>query len=82
MPDIKTSLDNVSATSYWSTLTGLYNQVPLVTPVNTDLPDYATTKALDGLFIMVGQEEKKIRKDPAARVSDILKTVFGQLDKH
>ena len=82
LPDIKTSLDNVSATSYWSTLTGLYNQVPLVTPVNTDLPDYATTKALDGLFIMVGQEEKKIRKDPAARVSDILKTVFGQLDKH
>ena len=82
MPEIKTSLDNVSATKYWSDLTGLYNQVPLVTQVNTNLPDYATGKALDGLFVMVGLEEKKIRKDPAARISDILKTVFGQLDKH
>ncbi len=82
MPDIKTSLDNVSATKYWTDLTTVYNQIPLVTAVNTNLSDYATGKALDGLFTMVGMEEKKIRKDPAARVSDILKTVFGQLDHH
>ena len=82
MPDIKASLDDVSATKYWKDLTDVYNQIPLVTPVNTDLADYTTGKALDGLFTMVGVEEKKIRRDPAARVSDILKTVFGQLDKH
>lgn len=82
MPQIKASLDKVSATKYWSDLTTAYNQLPLVTPVNTNLPDYTTGKALDGLFYMVGGEEKKIRKDPAARISDILKTVFSQLDKH
>ena len=46
--------------------------------VNTDLKGYVTQKALDGLFFYVASEEKKIRKDPAARVSDILVKVFGQ----
>ena len=48
-----------------------------ITPVNTDLTDYVTQKALDGLFYHIGLEEQKIRKDPAARVTDILKKVFG-----
>jgi hypothetical protein len=43
-----------------------------------DLDHYVTNKAMDGLFYMVGQEEKKIRTDPAARVTDLLKTVFGK----
>jgi hypothetical protein len=82
LPEIKNSLDKVSATKYWSDLVSVYNLVPGVSQINTNLPDYATCKALDGLFYLVGNEEKKIRKDPAARVSDILRTVFGQLDKH
>ena len=45
--------------------------------MNPDLDDYVTLKATDGLFILVAQEELKIRKDPAARVSEILKKVFG-----
>jgi hypothetical protein len=47
-------------------------------PVNTDLTAYITQKALDGLFLYVSKEEKKIRKDPAARVTEILQKVFAQ----
>ena len=53
--------------------------VPTVTPVNTDLPDYVTRKAVDGLFYMIAQEEAKIRKNPMAEVSDLIKRVFGTL---
>ena len=49
-----------------------------MTPVNLSLADYTTQKAVDGLFILLAQEEAKIRKNPAARTSDILKSVFGR----
>jgi hypothetical protein len=49
--------------------------------VSTDLSAYATERALEGLFLQVGLEEQKIREDPTARVSYILKQVFGQLDQ-
>jgi hypothetical protein len=78
MPDISTSLNSVGASSAWTSVTSAYNNLPLHDPVNTDLPDYTTGKALDGLFVLVAQEEAKIRKDPAARVTDILQTVFGK----
>lgn len=45
--------------------------------VNPDLDDYVTHEAIEGLFKLVALEEKKIRDDPAARVSDILVRVFG-----
>ena len=80
-PKIKTSLDKVLATKFWTDITTRYNRIPLVTPVNTDLPEYATDLALKGLFLKLEGEEAKIRKDPAARVKDILKRVFGELDK-
>ena len=54
-----------------------YNNIPFVDKMNPDLEEYITQKALNGLFILVAQEETKIRKDPAARVSDLLKKVFG-----
>ena len=47
-------------------------------PVNTDLSAYVTEKSMAGIFFSVGQEEQKIRKDPAARVTDLLKQVFGK----
>lgn len=77
-PKIKASLDKVGATKYWNTMFTTYNAIPLVTPVNPNLDEYATQKALDGLFYIVSQEEKDIRNDPAARVTDILKKVFAQ----
>jgi hypothetical protein len=76
-PIIKTSLDNVSATRYWSDLIKTYNKIPLVKRMNPDLTEYVTDKAINGLFIMISREELKIRKDPVARTSDLLKKVFG-----
>jgi RNA binding exosome subunit len=52
--------------------------IPLIPKESVDLDHYVTNKALEGLFVMVGEEEKKIRSDPAARVTDLLKTVFGK----
>jgi hypothetical protein len=76
-PIIKTSLDNVNATKYWSDLITAYNKIPLIKKMNPDLTEYVTGKAIDGLFIMIAKEELKIRKDPMARTSELLKRVFG-----
>jgi len=76
-PPIKTSLDNVNATKYWSDLISIYNKIPMVKKMNPDLTQYVTQKAIDGLFIMIAREELKIRKDPMARTSELLKKVFG-----
>jgi hypothetical protein len=78
-PDIQTALDQVGASSAWETVMTTYNTIQPGQPVNTDLADYTTGKAIDGLFVLIGQEEAKIRKDPAARITDILQRVFGGL---
>ena len=76
-PIIKTSLDNVNATKYWTNLITIYNKIPLVKKMNPNLTEYVTQKAIDGLFVMIAKEELKIRKDPMARTSELLKRVFG-----
>jgi len=76
-PEISKALNSVNATKYWSDITSTYNKLPMVTKVNTDLAGYVTDKALDGLFYKVAQEELKIRENPSARVTDILRKVFG-----
>jgi len=76
-PVIETSLAKVDATKYWKDVFTTYNRFSN-TPVNTDLTAYVTEKALGGLFYNIGLEEQKIRKDPAARVTDILKRVFAK----
>lgn len=75
-PIISKSLDNTNATKYWKDVFSVYNRFSN-NPVNTDLTVYVTQKALDGLFYHIGLEEQKIRKDPAARITDILKKVFA-----
>lgn len=75
-PIIETSLAKVDATKYWKDFFSAYNKIAS-TPVNTDLTAYVTERAMKGIFYYVAEEEKKIRKDPAARVSDILKKVFS-----
>lgn len=71
----------VSTNQAWNNLTNVYNNAArfssTLTPVNTKLDDYATRKAIDGLFVKLAEEEKQIRKDPLARVTDILKKVFN-----
>jgi hypothetical protein len=57
---------------------GRYTSVPMMGKQSLDLDDYVTNESLDGLFYMVGEEEKKIRTNPAARTTDLLKTVFGR----
>lgn len=76
-PVIQSSLDKVNATKYYSDIVTTYNKIPLVQKVNPDLDDYATDKAIDGLFLMIAKEEKNIREDPVARTTELLKRVFG-----
>lgn len=75
-PVIENSLKKVNATKYWKDVFTLYNRFA-ATPVTSDINEYVTTGALKGIFYYVGEEEKKIRKDPAARVTSILQKVFG-----
>jgi hypothetical protein len=78
-PHIKHALDSTNATTLWTELATIYNKIPFnKQKANTDLVAFTTGKALKGVFVMVAEEELKIRKDPAARTSDILKKVFGQ----
>jgi Protein of unknown function (DUF4197) len=76
-PVVQTALDKVSATKYYGDVINTYNKVPFVEKVNPDLNDYATTKAIEGLFVMVAKEELNIRQNPVARTTDLLKRVFG-----
>jgi hypothetical protein len=93
-PKVNASLEkplvaNVSTNQTWNTLSSGYNKVAGSTvgkiaglkSVNVNLENYVTEKALDALFIKVAAEEKAIRTNPVARVNDLLKKVFGQLDK-
>ena len=76
-PVINLAIQKVDVTKYWNPLITTYNRIPFVDRMNPDLEEYITGRALNGLFVLVGQEETKIRKDPAARVTDLLKKVFG-----
>jgi len=77
-PVIENSLNKVNATKYWSQVFTIYNRLPTTfNKVNPDLVGHVTEKALAGLFVTVEQEENKIRQNPSARVSDILRKVFG-----
>jgi hypothetical protein len=76
-PVIKSSLDKVDATRLWEDLIKSYNQIPFVKKQNPNLTEYVTDKAISGLFVMIAKEELKIRQNPAARTSELLKKVFG-----
>ncbi|MBP8791499.1 MAG: DUF4197 domain-containing protein [Breznakibacter sp.] len=90
-PKISNAIDqklvgDLSAQSSWNLLTGKWNQLaksPLgamasLTPVETNLSQYLTEKAIDGLFLKIALEEEQIRTNPAARVNNLLRRVFGQ----
>lgn len=77
-PSVKTSLDKVNATKYYSDIITTYNKLPTTfNKVNPDLPSYVVGRAVDALFDQVAKEEANIRANPLARTSDILKKVFG-----
>ena len=78
-PVVSDSMNQVGATKSYKSLTDRYNSmVPFGKMDSFDLDSYVTKKSLDGMFLKVGQEEAKIRTNPAARTTDLLKSVFGK----
>ena len=76
-PSVEDVMNQVGVNRQYNELIGRYKSVPFAKSASFDVNQYVTEKATDGLFFVVGQEEKKIRTDPAARVNDLLKEVFG-----
>jgi hypothetical protein len=78
-PIITDSMNKVGVTRLYKKMVEPLKMLPIASPVPVDLDAYVTEKALNGLFVMVAEEEKKIRRNPAARVTDLLKDVFGNV---
>lgn len=76
-PIVHKAIEKVQVTKYWNPIVSKYNALPGTNPVNPDLDAYVTERAIHGLFLLVAQEEKKIRREPSARVTELLRRVFG-----
>jgi hypothetical protein len=76
-PPVETVMADVGVTRQYNDLIGKYRDVPFSKSISFDINQYVTEKAADGIFFVVGQEERKIRTNPAARATDLLKEVFG-----
>lgn len=77
-PVVKDAIEKVGVTSVWKPIITEYNQLPFVEKKNPDLENYITDKAIDGLFVLIADQEKQIREDPAARVTELLRRVFSR----
>ena len=75
-PIISSSMNEVGVTRSYKEMMDKYTSLPFMKSESLDLDHYVTDKSLDGLFYMLGQEEKKIRTNPAGRVTELLKKVF------
>ncbi len=75
-PVVSSSVNEVGVTRYYKDMASKFTSLPFMKPKTLDLDHYVTNKALDGLFYMISEEEKKIRTDPKARVTELLKKVF------
>jgi len=80
-PVVHNAIDKVGLAKLWEPLAKQYNRIPLMGRVDPNLDTYVTQRAVAGLFKLIGDEEKKIRQNPSARVNDILQRVFGSLGK-
>jgi len=82
LPKVKNATSKVQLTSYWNPIITKYNAAVTLTggeKINPDLDAYVTQLAIQGLFKLVEKEENKIRKDPGARVTDLLMKVFSSI---
>ncbi len=77
LPIVTEQLEQVGGVALYRSLEARYNRLPLVPKASVTLDDYVTEKALDGLFSVLAVEEKKIRDDPVARTTELLRRVFG-----
>jgi hypothetical protein len=76
-PNVEQVMNQVGVNRQYNDLIGKYKDVPFSKSITFDVNQYVTEKATGGIFYVVAQEEKKIRTNPAARVNDLLKEVFG-----
>jgi hypothetical protein len=76
-PVVARKVESVGTTLAYKEMTNRLRKLPMAGDVALDLDDYVTSKSLDGLFLKVGEEERQIRRNPAARTTDLLKRVFG-----
>lgn len=79
-PTVHNATEKVQLTKYWTPITTAWNKIPGHSPVNPDLDQYVTSRAIDGLFKLIGDEETNIRVNPVARATDAMKQVFGSKD--
>lgn len=80
-PVVEAATAKVALTNQWRPVANAYNTATLITggkAVDPDLNGYVTQRAIDGLFLLIADEEKKIREDPLARTTDLLRKVFAQ----
>jgi hypothetical protein len=81
-PVIQSSLNKTGATRYYGDAVNQYNQIPFVRKINPDISEYATQKAIDGLFYEIALEELNIRKNIGARSTPLLQKIFAFADKN
>jgi hypothetical protein len=77
-PVVENAMNEVGVTRQYRELIGRAQAIPFMKTEGLDTDQYVVGKGLDGLFLVLGEEEKKIRTNPAARVTDLLKDVFGK----
>jgi len=75
-PIAKKAIQQVEVTKYWNPLVKTYNTIPFTKAVNPDLEDYVTNKTIEGIFVLIANQEKEIRNNPKARTSALLQKVF------
>jgi hypothetical protein len=76
-PIVEQAIQHVGLVQRYDRLVGRYAALPFASKLNLDLPGYVTEQTLEGLFHVVGEEEKRIRTNPAARTTELLEQVFG-----
>ena len=75
-PIVKKAIQQVDVTKYWNQLVKTHNIIPFTKSVNPDLEDYVTNKTIEGIFVLIANQEKEIRNNPKARTSALLQKVF------
>lgn len=78
-PPVAESLESVGAMKAYNDMTARFKQIPFMKAESFDIQTYVTAKAVDGLFLLVAEEEKQIRTNPASRITPLLKDVFGAI---
>ena len=80
LPVVTRSTEKVGLANKYNQIAGKAAELGLVRREDASIQQYVTGKALDGLYFMIGEEERKIRRDPVGSGSALLSKVFGALN--